>query len=95
VAVAAPGMDVSNAGDLGELTRVWAARDSSDPIRFTPFVRFAGLGHGADPTDRSFGALVFRTGTSKGHAGYFAPGTESLANIARIVTARTIDVTLK
>lgn len=95
VAVAAPGMDASSAGDLGPLTRVWAALDSSDPMRFTPFVRIAGLGHGADPTDPAFGALVFRTGTAHGHAGYFSPGTESLTNLARIVTGRTIEVTLR
>jgi pimeloyl-ACP methyl ester carboxylesterase len=97
VALAAPGIDVSSAAGLHAAggTRVWAARDARDPIRFTPFVRFAGLGHGTDPTEPTFGASVFRTGSARGHAGYFARGSESLTNLARIALGRTREVTLR
>jgi hypothetical protein len=93
-AVAAPGMDVGSARDLRP-ARVWATRVADDPIRFTPFVRVAGLGHGADPTKPAFGARVFRTGSARGHGGYFVPGTESLTNLARIALGRADEVTLR
>jgi hypothetical protein len=78
----------------GTAPRVWTARVADDPIRFTPFVRIAGLGHGADPTGPGFGARLFRTGTAHGHGGYFVPGTESLTNLARIALGRTAEVTV-
>jgi len=93
VAVAAPGLDVGSAAGLR--TRVWAARTADDPIRYTPFVRLAGLGHDADPTSHGFGARVLRTGTAHGHGGYFRPGTESLTNLARITLGRTGEVTVR
>jgi hypothetical protein len=93
-AVAAPGMDVGSARDL-KPARVWAARVADDPIRFTPFVRVAGLGHGADPMRPAFGARVFRTGAAHGHGGYFVPGTESLTNLARVALGRADEVTLR
>jgi Alpha/beta hydrolase len=92
--VAAPGLDTGSAAGLHTRARLWAARVPDDPIRFTPFVRFAGLGHGADPTGPRYGALVFRTGTAHGHGGYFEPGTESLTNLARIALGRAGEVTL-
>jgi Alpha/beta hydrolase len=94
VALAAPGLDVADVAALHTGARVWAARAASDPIRFTPFVRLAGLGHGADPTGPAFGARVLRTGSARGHDGYFAAGTESLTNLARIVLGRIPEVTL-
>jgi hypothetical protein len=93
-AVAAPGMDVGSARDLRP-ARVWTTRVADDPIRFTPFVRVAGLGHGKDPTQASFGARVFRTGTAHGHGGYFVAGTESLTNLARVALGRADEVTLR
>jgi Alpha/beta hydrolase len=93
-AAAAPGMDVGAARDLRP-ARVWATRVADDPIRFTPFVRVAGLGHGKDPTQAGFGARVFRTGSAHGHGGYFVPGTESLTNLARIALGRPDEVTLR
>ncbi len=93
-AVAAPGMDVGSAGDLRP-ARIWATRVADDPIRFTPFVRVAGLGHGKDPIQAGFGARVFRTGGARGHGGYFVPGTESLTNLARIALGRVDEVTLR
>jgi alpha-beta hydrolase superfamily lysophospholipase len=94
VALAAPGMDVASATGLRSSARVWAASVSRDPIRFVPNLRLAGFGHGADPTAAGFGARVFRTGAASGHDRYYAPGGESLANLARIVLERTSEVTL-
>lgn len=94
VAIASPGMDVSSAGKLRGAARVWAARDTDDPIAFTPFVRVAGLGHGDDPVAGDYGARVIATGTAHGHGGYYIPGTESLTNLARIALGRASEVTL-
>jgi hypothetical protein len=94
VALAAPGMDVASAGGLRSSARIWAASIADDPIRFVPNLRVAGFGHGADPTEPGFGARVFRTGAARGHDSYYAPGGESLANLARIVLDRTSEVTL-
>jgi hypothetical protein len=56
-------------------------------------VRVGGLGHGVDPVSAGFGASVFDTGSITGHDQYYAPGSESLANLARIVLGRTDEVT--
>jgi hypothetical protein len=93
VALAAPGMDVRSAADLRTTARVWAARTTGDPIRFVPKIRLDGFGHGADPVGPRFGARVFRTGTADGHDAYYAPGSESLANLARIALGRELEVT--
>jgi alpha/beta hydrolase family protein len=94
VALAAPGLDVGSAAALHTSARLWAARVPDDPMRFVPSVRVGPFGHGADPTDPAFGARVLRTGTAHGHGGYYAPGTELLANLARIVLDRPSEVTL-
>jgi hypothetical protein len=94
VALAAPGLDVGSAAALHTPARVWAARVPDDPMRFVPSIRVGPFGHGADPTDPSFGARVLRTGTARGHGGYDAPGSELLANLARIVLDRPSEVTL-
>ncbi|MFG1923801.1 alpha/beta hydrolase [Cryptosporangium sp. NPDC048952] len=95
VAIGSPGMDVGKASDLRTTARVWAARTADDPIRITPAVRVLGLGHGTSPVNPKFGARVFRTGTATGHDQYYAEGTESLANIARIVLGHAGEVTLR
>ena len=92
VALAAPGMDVDTAADLRTAARVWAARTADDPIRFVPNLRFAGFGHGTDPTAPDFGARRVATGTAHGHDGYYTPGTQSLTNLARVVLGRTTEV---
>jgi hypothetical protein len=94
VALAAPGMDVDSAAHVPIARRVWAARTAGDHIRFVPSVRVGGYGHRADPVDSDFGARVFRTGNADGHDGYYRPGSESLANLARIVVGDTAEVTL-
>jgi Alpha/beta hydrolase len=94
VALAAPGLDVGSAAALRTSARVWAAKVPDDPMRFVPSIRVGPFGHGADPTDPAFGARVLRTGTARGHGGYYAPGTELLSNLARIVLDRPSEVTL-
>lgn len=95
VAVGSPGMDAGDASDLRSDAHLWSARTSDDPIRFVPDVRFAGFGHGSDPSKAEFGATVFETGEIRGHDSYYDPGSESLANIARIVLGRDNEVTKK
>ena len=85
VAFGSPGMGVDDAGELGTQARVWAARDGSDWIRRVTGYDFMGLGHGEDPTASAFGARVVSADHADGHTGYFAPGTDSLRNFARIV----------
>ncbi|MEU6294186.1 alpha/beta hydrolase [Streptomyces erythrochromogenes] len=84
VALGSPGMRADTAGDLRTGARVWAARGPSDWIADVPNVRFAGLGHGADPTSAAFGARRVPAADVRGHAGYFTPGTQSLAAFAAI-----------
>jgi Alpha/beta hydrolase len=93
VTLAAPGMDVSSAAGLRTSAQVWAARTADDPIRFVPKLRVNGFGHGADPAGPRFGARVFSTGDARGHDAYYAPGSESLANLARITLGRDQEVT--
>src|SRR5579863_3402375 len=57
-----PGMDASSAASLDTKARVWAGRDSDDPVRFVPHIQVFGLGFGADPMSPSFGARIFATG---------------------------------
>ncbi|GHH84301.1 hypothetical protein GCM10018793_48320 [Streptomyces sulfonofaciens] len=79
-----PGMRASHASQLGTDARIWAMRDSDDWIRDVPNLEVGGLGHGADPVSSGFGARVLSADGARGHAGYFAPGTDSLANFAEI-----------
>lgn len=79
-----PGMRVEHASDLHTTARVWATRDATDWIGDVPHLEFAGLGHGADPVSRAFGARVVAATGAQGHAGYFQQGTASLANFTRI-----------
>ncbi|MET7856535.1 alpha/beta hydrolase [Streptomyces sp. NPDC005318] len=85
IAVAgSPGMRVQNAAQLHTTADVWAMRDRDDWIEDVPNMEVGGLGHGADPVDRGFGARVASAGDARGHSGYFEPGTESLSNFAAI-----------
>ncbi|WP_327356255.1 alpha/beta hydrolase [Streptomyces sp. NBC_01304] len=84
VVAGSPGMRADNVGDLRTEARVWAAKDGGDWVDNVPNVEFLGLGHGADPTDPSFGARRVPAATADGHTGYFAPGTDSLRAFARI-----------
>ncbi|MGW0954415.1 alpha/beta hydrolase [Streptomyces sp. NPDC002545] len=85
IAVAAsPGMRVRSVSHLHTSARVWAMRDATDWIQDVPYLELGGLGHGADPVSADFGARVLSARGAKGHAGYFEPGTDSLANFAEI-----------
>ncbi|MEU0374639.1 alpha/beta hydrolase [Streptomyces sp. NPDC006283] len=84
VVFASPGMRARHVKALGTDARVWAAKDPSDWISKVPYVRFAGLGHGNDPTAPSFGARRVPAERAEGHTGYFAPGTDSLRAFAAI-----------
>ncbi|WP_392670265.1 alpha/beta hydrolase [Streptomyces sp. LN785] len=85
IAVAgSPGMRVENAAELHTTADVWAMRDHGDWIQDVPNMEVGGLGHGADPVDRGFGARIVSAGDAIGHSGYFVPGTESLSNFAAI-----------
>ncbi|MGW5588704.1 alpha/beta hydrolase [Streptomyces sp. NPDC003857] len=79
-----PGMRTGTAVGLRTPARVWAMRDADDWIQDVPYLEVGGIGHGADPVSRAFGARVLSAQGAKGHAGYFAPGTESLRNFAEI-----------
>ncbi|WKV70281.1 alpha/beta hydrolase family protein [Streptomyces sp. PCS3-D2] len=84
VAFGSPGMRADTADALHTGARVWAARGPSDWIADVPNVSLAGIGHGADPTSAAFGARRVPAADVRGHAGYFAPGTQSLAAFAAI-----------
>ncbi|MFJ4687920.1 alpha/beta hydrolase [Streptomyces sp. NPDC091377] len=85
IAVAgSPGMRAATASRLRTAARVWAMRDADDWVQDVPHLEFGGLGHGADPVSRAFGARVLSAGGARGHAGYFEPGTGSLRNFAEI-----------
>ncbi|MER5181293.1 alpha/beta hydrolase [Streptomyces sp. NPDC002896] len=85
IAVAgSPGMRADKASKLGTGARVWAMRDSDDWIQDVPYMEVGGFGHGADPVSAAFGARVLSARGATGHAGYFEPGTQSLANFAEI-----------
>ena len=84
VVIGSPGMRADSVGELRTGARVWAAKDATDWIDDVPNVEFAGLGHGADPTDPEFGARPVPAQDAQGHTGYFAPGTDSLRSFAAI-----------
>ncbi|WP_327676648.1 alpha/beta hydrolase [Kitasatospora sp. NBC_00458] len=89
VVLGSPGLGVDSAADLDPRVPLWAVeRNGSDWIGNVPFVRFLGLGHGADPTGRGFGARPLPATGSHGHTGYFAPGTASLAAFADVALGR-------
>ncbi|NGN68066.1 hypothetical protein G5C51_29720 [Streptomyces sp. A7024] len=87
-----PGMRTDSAAELAA-DRVWATRVGDDWVGELPFVEFAGFGHGADPTGPGFGARVFGAEGAHGHTGYFAEGTDSLRNMARIALGNYTSVT--
>ncbi|MBT2386237.1 alpha/beta hydrolase [Streptomyces sp. ISL-11] len=91
VMLASPGVRADSAAALHTGARVWATRrNDADWISDVPNVRFLGLGHGADPTSAAFGARPVPSTGAHGHSGYFAPGTDSLRNFARIALGRPV-----
>ncbi|MFJ4778980.1 alpha/beta hydrolase [Streptomyces sp. NPDC088762] len=86
VVAGSPGMRAANVAALHTSARIWATRDEGDWIADVPHLEVGGLGHGADPVSREFGARLVSSATAKSHTGYFAPGTDSLDNFAKIGT---------
>lgn len=83
-----PGLDVETVAALGTTARVWAGRSAGDWIRWVPGGRALGLGHVRNPADPAFGARIFPTADVADHDHYLAPGTDSLAALARIAAGR-------
>ncbi len=81
-----PGMRAGNVEGLGTSARVWAMRDEGDWIEDVPHLEVGGVGHGADPVSPDFGARLLSSAGAKSHTGYFAPGTSSVDNFAKIGT---------
>lgn len=96
VLVGSPGTGASDAAALRTSARVWAARGSADWIAHVPHASLGlfgtTVGFGPDPVSPAFGARVFQAGTG-GHSDYFAPGSVSLDNLARIVLGDPSEVT--
>ncbi|WTB02599.1 alpha/beta hydrolase family protein [Streptomyces avidinii] len=86
VVAGSPGMRAENVAELHTSARVWATRDEGDWIADVPHLEVGGLGHGADPVSPEFGARLLSSARAKSHTGYFAPGTDSMDNFARIGT---------
>ncbi|MEU8619696.1 alpha/beta hydrolase [Streptomyces sp. NPDC048623] len=84
VVAGSPGMRAERAADLRTPARIWAMRDADDWIADVPHLEVGGVGHGTDPVDPAFGARLLSAAGAAGHAGYFEPGTGSLANFAAI-----------
>lgn len=93
VALGSPGMGVWRGAELGTGTHLWAAQAESDWIRWFPRARLGRLGLGRSPLHPDLGATRFGTGDVTGHCGYYAEGSESLCNIARIAVGHYDEVT--
>ena len=87
-----PGMDASSVASLDTDARVWAGRESGDPITYVPHIQLFGLGFGADPMSPGFGARIFATGDG-GHSDYLSPGSVSLRNLTYIALGNAAAVT--
>ncbi|WP_238431784.1 alpha/beta hydrolase [Streptomyces cavernae] len=90
-----PGTGADSVEGLHTSARVWAARGADDWIANVPHTRAdlfgTTLGFGTDPVSPAFGARVF-SARDADHSGYLAPGSHSLANLARIVLGETAEV---
>ncbi|NUV78098.1 alpha/beta hydrolase [Streptomyces fungicidicus] len=91
-----PGTGADSVSRLKTRARVWAARGAGDWVAHIPHARVSlfgvTVGFGTDPVSPAFGARVFHAGPG-GHSAYFAPASQALANLARIVLGRTTEVT--
>ncbi|RSS64837.1 alpha/beta hydrolase [Streptomyces sp. WAC06614] len=87
-----PGVAAPDVAALRTPATVWAGRGGSDWIADVPHISIglpggSSLGFGQDPLATRFGAHRFPAGDG-GHSDYFAPGSLSLQNLARIVLDR-------
>ncbi|MGH3389533.1 MAG: alpha/beta hydrolase [Actinomadura sp.] len=92
VAFGSPGMSSPSGAALGTRARIWAGRGTGDWTRLLPHLRVWGMGHGADPVSRTFGARVFDAGNA-GHSDYLRPDSLSLRNLTLIALDRDVEVT--
>jgi hypothetical protein len=85
VVVGSPGMEITNATDLGmPPDHVYAGASPHDPIvKWT-----SDLTLGPDPTSVEFGANEI-TVAPGGHSSYFDQGTDGLLNMGRIIAGKT------
>ncbi|MEU5196803.1 alpha/beta hydrolase [Streptomyces scabiei] len=94
--IGSPGTGADSVAALRTSARVWAARGTDDWIGTVPHTRTdlfgTTVGFGPDPVSRAFGARVFAAGPA-GHSDYFAPGSASLGNLARITLGARTEVT--
>ncbi|MGQ4389432.1 alpha/beta hydrolase [Streptomyces sp. SAS_270] len=94
--VGSPGTGADSAAGLHTSARVWAARGADDWVANVPHLHAdlfgTTVGFGTDPVSPDFGARVFAAGGG-GHSDYFARGSESLDNLARITLGDTSEVT--
>ncbi|MGI5393751.1 alpha/beta hydrolase [Streptomyces sp. CA-251251] len=94
--VGSPGTGADSASELRTGARVWAARGADDWVGHVPHLSAdlfgTTVGFGTDPVSPGFGARVFAAGDG-GHSDYFAPGSVSLRNLARITLGETTEVT--
>jgi len=81
---ASPGVGVDTAADLNSSATVWAGRGGGDWLGHIQLLT-RPLGFGIDPISPEFGARIFDAGEAT-HSTYLAPGTESLASLAAIVS---------
>ncbi len=94
--IGSPGMGVEAVEELGlpEGTGFFAAGAPMDGIAWSQW-------HGADPRDPRFGGTPFETGSAAsgvyplGHSRYYEQGSESLRNLALIVTGQRHIVTVE
>lgn len=93
--IGSPGTGAGSVAELRTAARVWAARGGDDWVADVPHVHAdllgTTVGFGTDPMDPAFGARRFSAGKG-GHSDYFAPGSPSLTNLARIVLGATSEV---
>jgi hypothetical protein len=89
VLLGSPGARARDVAALHTRARVEAARTAGDWIARVPHLRLGDLGHGTDPVSAAFGAVRLPAGGTRGHEGYFRPGSQSLASIAGVVTGGT------
>lgn len=91
-----PGTGADTAAGLGTAARVWAGRGARDWIGGVPHLSLpvfgTTIGFGADPVSGGFGARLFAAGDG-GHGDYLAPGSASVANLARIALGHDREVT--
>jgi hypothetical protein len=99
VLVGSPGAGVASAGDLSPgRGHVWVGATEHDPVVAATGGRwFTSDGSWTGAYDPAFGARAFGTaddaGAGDAHSDYYAPGSESLANLSAITRGALGDVT--